>query len=82
MAIEKVTTLVPAKSKVNQECVEILENWLEAAKEGRVQTVVVAGDTPAGWNTSSSATLDRRVKAAMLLELSIEALGFHNPDKG
>lgn len=80
--MEKVTTLVPAKTKINQECIEILEHWLTAAKEGQVQTVVVAGDTPSGWNTSSSASLDRRIKAAMLLELSIEALGFRNPDKG
>lgn len=76
--MEKVTALVTKEEHINQECVQILEHWLSDAKSGKIRTVVVAGETAAGWESSHSSTLNRRHTASMLMTLAMSALGFVN----
>ncbi|MGI9142705.1 MAG: hypothetical protein ACR2IJ_05895 [Fluviibacter sp.] len=69
--------IVEMPKRVNQDVVDILEQWLQQAKNGELQTVsLVALRLDNSWQTAASSTSDNLRDCAMLIELAIRRMGF------
>ena len=72
--MSKIVALPP---KVDDSCVQVLEEALEAVKRGEVVRVGIIMRRSAGeWSTAFSASDDSAQDAGMLLELAVRRLGF------
>lgn len=61
----------------NSDCVALLEQWLELAKDGELVTVGLVGKRIGGeWQTAMSSSQNKLEDAAMLVELGMRRLGF------
>ena len=61
----------------NEACVNMLEEWLAQAKEGKLISVLMVGRLVAGeWQTGASRSENRAEDAGMLMELAMRRLGF------
>ncbi|MGI9143632.1 MAG: hypothetical protein ACR2IJ_10640 [Fluviibacter sp.] len=69
--------VVELPKRVNQDVVDILEQWLKQAKDGELQTVsLVSLRLDNSWQTAASSTSDNLRDCAMLIELAIRRMGF------
>lgn len=72
-----VTLLPTPERRVQADVVATLEAVLERARAGEVTRVGIVFEHPGGtWNSTFSASEDRRIDAAMLIELGLRRLGF------
>lgn len=61
----------------NEHAITMLEEWLEAAKDGQIIHVGLIGKRVGGeWQTSFSSSDNGLEDAAMLIELGMRRLGF------
>jgi hypothetical protein len=61
----------------NSDCIQMLERWLEDAKNGELISVGLVGKRVGGeWQTGMSRSENALEDAAMLIELGIRRLGF------
>ncbi len=69
--------IVALPPKVNDSCVQVLEEALAAAKRGDIVRVgIIMRRTAGEWSTAFSASDDSAQDAGMLLELAVRRLGF------
>ena len=69
--------VVEIKSKPNESVITLLKEQLEQAERGEIVRVgIVAERTGGEWQTAFSASADKRVDAAMMMELAMRRLGF------
>ena len=69
--------VVKIDAKPNESVIKLLKEWLEQAERGEIVRVGIIAELPGGeWQTSFSASADRRVDAAMMIELAMRRLGF------
>jgi len=72
--MSKIVALPP---KVDDSCVQVLEEALEAVKRGEVVRVgIIMRRTAGEWSTAFSESDDSAQDAGMLLELAVRRLGF------
>jgi len=69
--------VVKIDAKPNESVITLLKEQLEQAERGEIVRVGIIAELPGGeWQTSFSASADRRVDAAMMIELAMRRLGF------
>jgi len=69
--------IVALPPKVNDSCVQVLEEVMAAAKRGEIVRVgVIMRRTAGEWSTAFSESDDSAQDAGMLLELAVRRLGF------
>ena len=74
---DNIKPFIKATTPHNENVIAMLEEWLEAAKDGEIISVGLIGKrVGGGWQTSFSSSDNRLEDAAMLLELGIRRLGF------
>ena len=74
---DKVKPFIKAVGPNNSDAVQMLEEWLQAAKDGQIISVGLVGKRVGGeWQTSMSASENALEDAAMLIELGMRRLGF------
>jgi hypothetical protein len=63
--------------QIHKETIEILEEWLQQAKNGEFKSVsLIAQRTDKTWQTGGTSSKDQVSEVAMLMELAIRRLGF------
>jgi hypothetical protein len=68
---------IKATTPDNSDAVNMLEQWLENAKNGELISVGLIGKRVGGeWQTAMSSSQNGLEDAAMLIELGIRRLGF------
>jgi hypothetical protein len=70
----RVLRLCVGKNAQQDDVVSLLESLLERAKRGEILQACVVYDTPRGWGSVGSLSLDKRVTSAMLIELGVRGL--------
>jgi hypothetical protein len=74
---EKIKPFLKATTPDNSDCIALLEQWLENAKNGELISVGLIGKRIGGeWQTAMSSSQNGLEDAAMLIELGIRRLGF------
>jgi hypothetical protein len=74
---DNIKPFIKATAPHNENAIAMLEEWLEAAKDGEIVSVGLVGKRVGGeWQTSFSSSDNGLEDAAMLLELGIRRLGF------
>ncbi len=69
--------IVALPPKVDDSCVQVLDEALAAAKRGDIVRVgIIMRRTAGEWSTAFSASDDSAQDAGMLLELAVRRLGF------
>ncbi len=69
--------IVALPPKVNDSCVQVLDEALAAAKRGDIVRVgIIMRRTAGEWSTAFSESDDSAQDAGMLLELAVRRLGF------
>ena len=69
--------IVKIDAKPNESVITLLKEWLEQAERGEIVRVGIVAELPGGeWQTAFSASADKRVDAAMMIELAMRRLGF------
>jgi hypothetical protein len=77
---DNVKPFLKATTPDNSDCIAMLEQWLEDAKNGELVSVGIIGRCVGGeWQTSFSRSDNGAEDAGMLLELAIRRLGFTQP---
>lgn len=73
----KIVELPTALDARKQAAVEVLEDMLERARAGEIESVeIIYSSVGNGWGTTASESPDVRLSAAMLMELAMRRLGF------
>ena len=74
---DNIKPFIKATTPHNENVITMLEEWLEAAKDGKIISVGLIGKRVGGeWQTSFSSSDNGLEDAAMLLELGMRRLGF------
>ncbi len=74
---ENIKPFLKATTPDNDDCIALLEQWLENAKNGELISVGLIGKRIGGeWQTAMSSSQNGLEDAAMLIELGIRRLGF------
>jgi len=74
---ENIKPFLKATTLDNGDCIALLEQWLENAKNGELISVGLIGKRVGGeWQTAMSSSQNGLEDAAMLIELGIRRLGF------
>lgn len=73
----KIVDLPTALDARKQNAVKVLEDMLERACAGEIESVEIIYSSVGGsWGTTASESHDVRLSAAMLMELAMRRLGF------
>jgi hypothetical protein len=74
---DNIKPFIKATTPDNSDCIALLEQWLEDAKDGQIVTVGLVGKRIGGeWQTAMSSSQNSLEDAAMLIELGMRRLGF------
>jgi hypothetical protein len=74
---DKIKPFIKVTTVDNSDAVNMLEQWLEDAKDGQIIRVGIIGKRVGGeWQTSFSRSDNGLEDAAMLIELGMRRLGF------
>lgn len=74
---DNIKPFIKATIPHNEHAIAMLEEWLEAAKDGEIISVGLIGKRiGGGWQTSFSSSDNGLEDAAMLIELGMRRLGF------
>lgn len=77
---DNIKPFLKATTPDNSDCINMLEQWLEDAKNGDLVSVGLIGRRIGGeWQSSFSRSDNSAEDAGMLLELAIRRLGFKQP---
>jgi hypothetical protein len=69
--------VVKIDAKPNESVITLLKEWLEQAERGEITRIGIIAERPGGeWQSAFSASADKRIDSAMLLELALRRLGF------
>ena len=74
---DNIKPFIKATTPHNENVITMLEEWLEAAKDGEIISVGLIGTRVGGeWQTAFSSSDNSLEDAAMLIELGMRRLGF------
>jgi hypothetical protein len=74
---DNIKPFIKATIPDNSNVIEMLEQWLEEARNGEIITVGLVGKRVGGeWQTAMSSSQNKLEDAVMLIELGIRRLGF------